>query len=139
MIPAGYPVHVPKGTGTQLMAGLEMIPPEHRDSWRMHRLGTGETVADVGKRYGIAVNSLVAANNLQSREASEGDRLIIPAVLRADPVVAKRPVKQAPTARRTTASTTKAKAPAAQPKTGTKPKPKPVSKPAAIVAQTKKQ
>jgi LysM repeat protein len=121
------------------MAGLEMIPPEHRDSWRMHRLGTGETVADVGKRYGIAVNSLVAANNLQSREASEGDRLIIPAVFRADPVVAKRPVKQAPTARRTTASTTKAKAPAAQPKTGTKPKPKPVSKPAAIVAQTKKQ
>jgi membrane-bound lytic murein transglycosylase D len=137
MIPAGFPVHVPKGTGTQLMAGLEMIPAEHRDSWRMHRLGIGETVADVGKRYGIAVNSLVAANNLQSREASEGDRLIIPAVLRADPVVAKRPVKPAAVVRRTTALTGKAKAPVAQPKTGSKPKPKPASKPAAIVAQTK--
>jgi membrane-bound lytic murein transglycosylase D len=52
----------------QLMAGLEMIPPEHRDAWRMHRLGIGETVADVGKRFGVTANALVAANNLQSHE-----------------------------------------------------------------------
>ena len=122
--PADYPLHVPKGTGTQLVAGLAMIPPEHRDAWRMHRLGIGETVADVGKRFGIATNSLVAANNLQTREASEGDRLVIPAVLRADPVPAKRPVKPGTTTavHRTTApaSTIKAKAPAAQ--TTSKPK-----------------
>jgi membrane-bound lytic murein transglycosylase D len=127
VVPADYPLHVPKGTGNELVAGLEMIPPEHRDAWRVHRLGTGETVADVGKRYGIATNSLVAANNLQSREASEGDRLIIPAVLRPEPV-AKRPAAKPATVRRTAASTAKGKAPAAQPQPAPKPKPKTASK-----------
>jgi membrane-bound lytic murein transglycosylase D len=128
MIPADYTLHVPKGAGTQLMAGLELIPPEHRDGWRMHRLGTGETLAAVGKRFGIGLNSLVAANHLQSPAASEGDRLIIP--------VAPRPV--APPVRRASASTTKGKAPV-RPKTAAKPKPQPASKPAVMVAQTKSQ
>jgi hypothetical protein len=79
MVPPDYQLHVPKGTGNQLMVGLELIPPEHRDAWRMHRLGAGETLADLGKRYGVALNSLVAANNLPSPEANEGDRLIVPA------------------------------------------------------------
>ncbi len=150
MIPAEYAVHVPKGAGTQLTAGLEAIPPEHRDAWRVHRLGIGETVADVGKRYGITLNSLVTANNLQSREASEGDRLIIPAALRPDPVVAKRPVKPGPPTHRTTtatassaskprtsATTTQTKAPAAQPKSGSKAAPKAAPKKPVIVAQSK--
>jgi membrane-bound lytic murein transglycosylase D len=141
MIPADYTVHVPKGAGNQLVAGLEMIPPEHRDAWRMHRLGTGETVADVGKRFGIAANALVAANNLQVREASEGDRLVIPAVLRAEPVVARRPVKPANNSLRRTpaaASSGKPKAPAAQPvKTSSKPKPAPAPKAPVIAATTK--
>jgi membrane-bound lytic murein transglycosylase D len=135
IVPEDYPLHVPKGAGNQLVAGLDMIPPEHRDSWRMHRLGTGETVADVGKRYGIAVASLVAANNLQSREASEGDRLIVPAVLRAEPA-AKRPAKGT-AVRHTTASGAKRKAPAAQPKTGSKPKPKTASKGPVAAVSTK--
>jgi membrane-bound lytic murein transglycosylase D len=142
--PADYPLHVPKGTGTQLMAGLEMIPPEHRDSWRMHRLGTGETVADVGKRFGIAVNSLVAANNLQSREASEGDRLIIPMVLRPEPVPARRPVKAGSSARRSAASTShttgpanRAKAPVAPSNTGSRPKPKSASKVPVVAVSAK--
>ena len=138
MVPADYPIHVPKGAGTQLMAALENIPAEHRDSWRMHRLGIGETVADVGKRFGIATTTLVAANNLQSREPSEGDRLLIPAVLRADPVPAKRPVKAAPAAAHRPAavsnSTAKPKAPATQ--TSAKPKPKTPSK-GPVVASAK--
>ena len=131
MVPADYPIHVPKGTGTQLMAALEAIPADHRDSWRMHRLGIGETVADVGKRFGIATTALVAANNLQSREPSEGDRLIIPAALRPEPVPARRPVKgaAASAAHRPSGvsnSTAKPKARAAQ--TSSKPKPKPQRK-----------
>jgi membrane-bound lytic murein transglycosylase D len=137
MVPADYPLHVPKGTGTQLMAGLEMIPPEHRDAWRMHRLGIGETVADVGKRYGIAVNSLVAANNLQSREASEGDRLIVPAVVRPEPVAAKRPVKPGTAVRTSTAPISPAKPKAPTPQTASKPRPKPATKAPVIAASAK--
>ena len=133
-IPPDYPLHVPKGTGNQLMAGLELIPADRRDAWRMHRLGTGETLAAVGKRYGITLNSLVSVNNLRSPEASEGDRLIIPAPVRVEPV-AKRPSTAA--AIRRTRATGKSKAPPVKAKTNSKPKPKAVSKSSLIIASTK--
>ena len=132
IVPGDYPLHVPKGDGNQLMVALQLIPPEHRETWRMHRLGTGETLAEVGKRYGVTLNSLVAANNLQSPEASEGDRLIIPAAPRAEPV-AKRPVATA--IRRTGTAAGNGKTPAAQPK----PKPQTPSKKTVTVARTKAQ
>jgi membrane-bound lytic murein transglycosylase D len=142
MIPSDYPLHVPKGAANQLMAGLNLIPQEHRDAWRMHVMGTGETLVTVGKRYGIALNSIVAANNLPSPEASEGDRLIIPAALRAEPAP-KRASTQA-VVRRTKASTSKSKTSAAGSKTNpktanSKAKPKTVSKTPVIVASTKAQ
>ena len=44
--PADYALHVPKGSGNQLMAALQLVPPEHRDAWRVHRVGSGETLAE---------------------------------------------------------------------------------------------
>jgi membrane-bound lytic murein transglycosylase D len=77
--PAGFSLHVPKGSGNQLLATLQLVPAEHRVAWRMHRVGTGETLAAIGKRYGISAGSILAANNLHSAEPLEGDRLVIPA------------------------------------------------------------
>ncbi|PWU01804.1 MAG: lytic transglycosylase [Terriglobia bacterium] len=91
MTPEGYGVHVPKGTGTQLMAMLQLIPPERRASWRIHRVSPGETLASIGKEYGLTAASIVAANRLETPEAVEGDRLIIPVVPRAE-VPARRPL-----------------------------------------------
>jgi membrane-bound lytic murein transglycosylase D len=82
--PAGYAFHIPKGTGDQLIPALESIPPEHRQAWRMHRVGSGETLAGIGKQYGVPVSGLVALNNLASGETVEGDRLVIPAALRPE-------------------------------------------------------
>jgi membrane-bound lytic murein transglycosylase D len=82
--PAGYALHVPKGAADLLIPALESIPPERREAWRMHRVGPGETLAVIGKRYGVAANSIVALNNLPSAETVEGDRLVIPAALRAE-------------------------------------------------------
>jgi membrane-bound lytic murein transglycosylase D len=84
LAPEGYAAHVPKGTGNQLMATLQLIPPEHRNSWRIHRVGTGETLASIGKQYSIPSNSIVSANKLAKADAVEGDRLIIPVGMRAD-------------------------------------------------------
>jgi membrane-bound lytic murein transglycosylase D len=134
MVPPDYALHVPKGTGNQLIAGLKSIPPEHRDAWRMHRLGTGETLAAVGKRFGITLNTLVAVNNLTSPVASEGDRLIIPAAMR--PETSGRPASQA-SVRRTGTAAGRRKAPAQQPKAKTKPKV--VSNTPVVVARTKAQ
>ncbi len=84
IIPGNFSLRVPKGAGSQLMATLQLIPAEHRDSWRMHRVGAGETLAAIGKRYGTTPNSIMLANNLHSAEAVEGDRLMVPAVLRGE-------------------------------------------------------
>jgi len=80
--PAGYVLHVPKGTGSTLSASLQMIPAERRASWRMHKVASGETLALIGKRYGMAAGSIAAANGLKQASPAAGDRLLIPVAYR---------------------------------------------------------
>ena len=86
LIPESYPLHVPKGSGNQLVAAMQLIPANHLDAWRMHRVGSGETLASIGKRYGVIPASIVAVNRLESAQALEGDRLLIPSVQRVQAV-----------------------------------------------------
>lgn len=80
--PAGYVLHVPKGTGSTLSASLQMIPAERRASWRMHTVSSGETLASIGKHYGMAASSIAAANTLSQGRPTAGDKLVIPASYR---------------------------------------------------------
>jgi hypothetical protein len=107
IVPAGYSLRVPKGTGNQLMAALQIIPADHRDAWRMHRVGAGETLAAIGKRYATLPGGIVAANHLPSAQAAEGDLLLIPAALRAE-APAGRAVGARTTGTRTTGTRTAA-------------------------------
>ena len=84
MVPENFALRVPKGTGNLVCSRLDSIPAEHRDSWRLHRVGAGETVAAIAKRYGTGPNAIVSANNLASSEAMEGDQLLIPLSLRVE-------------------------------------------------------
>jgi membrane-bound lytic murein transglycosylase D len=79
LAPAGYLLHTPKGTGSYLMAALQMVPPERRASWRIHMVEDGETLATIGRRYRTAPGTIAAANNLKSQTPTVGDRLLIPA------------------------------------------------------------
>ena len=90
MIPESYPLHVPKGSGHQLSATMQLIPDNHLDAWRMHRVGAGETLGTIGKRYGVLPASIVAVNRLASPEAVEGDRLLIPSAARAEAPVGRK-------------------------------------------------
>jgi membrane-bound lytic murein transglycosylase D len=83
--PAGYVLHVPKGTGSSLAASLQMIPADRRASWRMHTVASGETLASIGKHYGMTPASIVSANGLKQAPPSAGERLLIPASYRAAP------------------------------------------------------
>ena len=114
--PEGYLLRTPKGSGSALIASLQLVPSERRASWRMHRVESGETLAAIGKRYGALAKSIAAANDLESDEPEIGDRLLIPAVARATPVTPSRSrsrAKRASTARQSprvltqTASTAK--------------------------------
>jgi membrane-bound lytic murein transglycosylase D len=80
--PADYALHVPKGLGPQLAQTLERVPPEHRDAWRAYRVGEGEALASIGKRFGALPVAIATANKLASAEPTEGDLLLIPAVQR---------------------------------------------------------
>jgi membrane-bound lytic murein transglycosylase D len=79
LAPAGYSLHVPKGTGSYLMAALQMVPGERRASWRMHTVENGETLASIGKHYRTAPGTIAAVNKIQSASPAVGDRLLIPA------------------------------------------------------------
>ena len=105
--PANYSLHVPKGSGNQLMATLQMVPAERRTAWRMHKVEAGETLAAIAKNYGATPGGIVAANNLKSGEAVEGDRLLIPAAARPE-APARRSVARRSTAANTRRSNTRA-------------------------------
>ena len=100
--PAGFALHVPKGSGNSLLAALDCIPAEHRNSWRMHRVSPGETIAEIARRYGTTVTNIASANELRATEAPEGDHLFIPLALRPEP------------AARTAAARTRSRKPAAK-------------------------
>src|SRR5581483_6792026 len=117
VVPNGYSLHVPKGKGNQLMASLQMIPQEHRISWRIHRVAAGETLAAIGKRYGVASASIVTANAMQKSDAAEGDWLMIPAVARAQAPVRRAAASATPRHRRAAARRTPAKTASTQRRT----------------------
>ncbi len=110
MIPEKFSLHVPKGSGNPLVAALQLIPANHLDAWRMHRVGAGETLATIGKRYGVTPTNIMSANRLESAQAMEGDRLLIPAAAqRIQTPQAKKPLSAASRRRGTRTTTASAR------------------------------
>jgi membrane-bound lytic murein transglycosylase D len=90
LAPAGYRLHVPKGTLDQLHAAFAVIPASRRDSWRIHRVEIGDTVASLAKRYASSADLIRSANH---------DEIPEPGQFAAIPVAyapARTPVKRAP-------------------------------------------
>jgi membrane-bound lytic murein transglycosylase D len=125
-LPEHHPLHVPRGTSTQLMAALQLIPANRLDAWRMHHVAAGDTLASIGKRYNVTAASIVAANHLESAEAVEGDRLLIPAAARPEaPMARKAPI---PAARRRPGTSLNRRTTTASARPGVKPASKPAAK-----------
>jgi membrane-bound lytic murein transglycosylase D len=103
--PKDYPMHAPKGTGKQLAATLERIPAEHRDSWRLHRVGAGETLASIAKSYGVSANAIAAANHVTTPDQVEDGRLLIPTLARVEVAPHRAVAVRSKTSSKTAAST----------------------------------
>ena len=104
--PAGYELRIPKGSTPQVMAGLAAVPEARRASWRVHRVGQGETLASIAKQYNTPVSSITSANSASS--ADIGDVLVIPAALqqvKARPAAQKKAVASGKKQAKRTAST----------------------------------
>jgi membrane-bound lytic murein transglycosylase D len=77
MAPPRHPVRVPKGSANRLLAALDLIPPEKRASWRVHRVTAGESLPTVARLYRIPEKSVVQANPTVS-EPLAGDLIVVP-------------------------------------------------------------
>lgn len=81
--PAGFSVHVPKGTSDTAQAALENVPAGERQSWRLHHVLAGDTLESIAHSYHLPADRIVAVNRAaDSLEA--GDVLVIPAVFHED-------------------------------------------------------
>ena len=109
LAPAGYPLHVPKGMASYVTAALEMVPQTRRSAWRMHRVGEGETLPAIARRFGASVSSIQGANRGLADQPEPGDLVVIPATPKPEPrTVARKgaPVRR-PAAARASASGSK--------------------------------
>jgi membrane-bound lytic murein transglycosylase D len=112
--PSGFELHVPEGAKANVVASLENIPAERRASWRVHRVGPGDTLESIAKRFNMPVNSIASINN--QSDAEIGDVLIIPTASQVERSrkASKKQVKvlSAKTSRKQTVKAASAKRPA---------------------------
>src|SRR5579883_244967 len=86
--PAGYRLHVPKGTLDRLKEAFRLVPPSMRDSWRVQRVESGDTFASLAKRYGASADKVASLNHDQMPEV--GQLVVVPAAYPAGHSVPKR-------------------------------------------------
>jgi len=97
--PAGYLLRTRKGTAGALLSALETVPPNRRASWRVHRVGDGETLAAIAQRYRMPKAAILAANQTLASAPETGDLVLIPAAAQeqkaaAKPGLARRPARK---------------------------------------------
>ncbi|UCD24617.1 MAG: transglycosylase SLT domain-containing protein [Gemmatimonadota bacterium] len=81
-------VRIPRGSGNKVAQLYAELPAEDRVNFLQHKIKRGETLGTIGKRYGVSVQLLMAANpGVQPRRLGVGQRLVIPvsATARARP------------------------------------------------------
>jgi membrane-bound lytic murein transglycosylase D len=76
--PGQYSVRVPKGTSNMVAAALEAIPESKLAAWRVHRVGTSDTLAAIARQYRTSEKQIQEANGGHVGDAEEGDLLVIP-------------------------------------------------------------
>jgi membrane-bound lytic murein transglycosylase D len=99
--PAGFEIRLPRGAASAVGSALESIPPGRRSSWRMHRVGAGETLASIAKRYRTGAALIAEANPSLMDSPAEGDFVIIPASYTAEKRTQGKASRSVPHGRRT--------------------------------------
>ncbi len=72
-------VRVPRGTGALVAQRYQDLPVNERVNFVEHVVRRGETLSEIGRRYGVSVSLLRAANNnVHPQRLQIGRRLVIP-------------------------------------------------------------
>ncbi len=117
--PAGAEVRVPRGSGQAVLAALELVPPDKRAAWRLHRVNEGDTLASIARRYRSSSALIGSANEASGAglRLEEGALLVVPVAAPAEKTVrrassgsARSARSRAPARRQPAASATVARA-----------------------------
>ena len=74
-----FELRVPAGTAERFEREIAAIPRDKRVVWRYHRVKSGETLAEVARRYRSSAAAIAEVNNIaEADELKQDARLIIP-------------------------------------------------------------
>ena len=74
-----FTLHLPLGTAARFQQAIASIPQDKRVWWRYHKVTSGETLAEIAKKYHSSAASIADVNNLGDGDELKKDaRLIIP-------------------------------------------------------------
>lgn len=62
LVPAGYFLRLPKSSAAEVSAALALVPPDKRDTWRLHRIQSGDSLETIARQYRVGADSLEQAN-----------------------------------------------------------------------------
>lgn len=77
VVPAGHTAYVPKGAGVFVTAAVETVPEDRRASWRVHRVGDGESIAEIARLYRTTAEQIAVANG-GATVPEAGNLMVIP-------------------------------------------------------------
>jgi membrane-bound lytic murein transglycosylase D len=75
---ASFELRLPAGSKDRYERAIAAIPADMRVWWRYHRVGEGDTLAAVAKKYKASSREIAAVNNLSGDELAPDAKLIIP-------------------------------------------------------------
>ncbi len=64
---AQFELHLPTGSAQKFEENIQHVPEDKWTSWRLHEVENGESLADVARRYRVAVTAIEAANHLEPK------------------------------------------------------------------------
>jgi membrane-bound lytic murein transglycosylase D len=74
-----FDLHLPVGTKETFQTAIAAIPQDMRVWWRYHKVGQGDTLLAVARRYHTTPQAIAEANNLDREQELAGEsKLIIP-------------------------------------------------------------
>ncbi len=68
-----FDLHLPAGMADLFEQRIALVPVEHRNAWRYHRLAAGESLASLSRDYHVSVAALESANQITPEKGETAD------------------------------------------------------------------
>ena len=74
-----YELHLPVGTSEKFQTAMASIPPDMRAWWRLHQVGSGDTLMSVARHYHTTPRAIAEANQIDlGSDLVAGAKLVVP-------------------------------------------------------------